>query len=266
MNGLVAVFLPRWIPGLEVGGGRFIHGSWPEEGVRREHLLQPFESLFKRQIQDADERRTTNQLASAFVRWAVPSAGVEVFGEFLREDHSYDARILMLEPDDLSGYTLGLQRVWWGGENHLVALRLELMNTETSHRHRGQWRDRGDRALPLYIHTGLPQGHTHRGRLLASERAFGGAAASIGLDRYISEGRWSLEWERVLLGERPSADVSPQATLGQLDVLHSLTLSHARLGGRVEWFGDLTASRSSDRNFEGPAFNLHLRVGAVAGL
>src|SRR5690606_3354507 len=87
MNGMVVLFTPRGISGLEVGLSRFFHTLWPA-AIDIVDLVRPLESVLKERIIEADVREADNQLASVFFRWSLPAGGVEIAGEYMREDHS----------------------------------------------------------------------------------------------------------------------------------------------------------------------------------
>jgi hypothetical protein len=258
MSGLLAVFLPRWLDGLEVGVGRFYHLPWPEGGPGLDHLLQPLESFLKQNVPDADQT-PDNQVASVFARWVLPASGVEVYGEFVREDHSWDMRTLLLYPEDLSGYLVGLSRAWRPSAERAVVLRGEVMNTETSH---WQRTNRGPVSIPLYRHSTLQQGHTHRGQLLVSPFGYGGAASVLGVDYYHPGGRWTAEWQRGLRGERRQAPGDRD-----MDVVQSITLDALLfLAGRLDLTARVAGMYNKNRNFRDDAFNLNAAVGFRWGL
>jgi hypothetical protein len=197
-SGLVAVITPRGIPGLELGGARFIHQPWPSDGLTLSSFRRPISAglnLGGASVNAANE----NQVASVFARWAFPSAGVEVYGEMYREDYPgrfHYAPSLIEKPDDLASFTLGLQRVFSIGTQRARVVRAELVNGETSHQERGT---RGFvNPLPPYLHSGVTQGHTLNGLFLGSPEAYGGAAWRIGLDEYTPAGRKSVSLERSL--------------------------------------------------------------------
>jgi hypothetical protein len=50
MSGIVGVFVPRWIPGLEIGGGRFFHSPWPEDAWSLDTFLKPLEGILKESL------------------------------------------------------------------------------------------------------------------------------------------------------------------------------------------------------------------------
>jgi hypothetical protein len=259
MSGVVAVFAPAYLRGLELGFSRFFHREWPADGFWIDDLLQPFESLLKENIPTADQRAADNQLASVFARWNFPGAGMEVFGEFMREDHAQNLRILAEEPDDLSGLMVGFRKVWEMEGERLVVLRGEAMNSGSSHRERKGARGDGMRFYHLYQHHQLRQGHTQRGQLLASHAAHGGAGSVVGLDRLDDRGRWSVEWERMHRSDRTTA--VPREGMSDMDVMHSLRLSGHRFAGAADINGALGATYNLNRNHEADAINLHLRLG-----
>lgn len=231
-TGFAVTFMPRGLEGLEIGMTRFFHREWPEGGIGRSEILQPLEAIFKNSISDADQRAPDNQLASLFARWNFAAAGVEVWGEFIRQDHSVNARALAVEPDDLSGYTLGFRRVWNDeGQGGLSVLRAESTITTNSHRERGgaRIRDSAFNGQPYYQHAPFVQGHTQRGQLLASPAGHGGHGLVVGWDRYDSRGRWSVEFERRLQRDRTTGIAGEKAAVA--DVFYAL-------GGSVLHFAE----------------------------
>jgi hypothetical protein len=256
MSGLVATLVPRGVPGLEIGAARFFHAAWPEGGLSGADFLKPFEGFLKSRFsgeQAPDGSDPDNQLASIFARWAFPRAGMEFFVEFAREDHSWDARDLWLEPDHDAALALGLQRVW-RRKAALYAARAELVNSRLSHLQQGRPQE------PFYIHTTQRQGHTHRGQVLGSPGVFGGGAAVLAVDRYDRRGRLTLSWTRLMHGERRSAE--GLAIQDSSAVSHSIALDGFRETRLLDVIGGLTATREFNREFSRDAINLRL----VAGL
>ena len=112
MSGLALSFLPRGLPGLEIGADRFFHTGWPRRGIFKAPWYRPFEGILKQSLSTSTNPMGDdvgdNQEASAFARWAFPGHGIEVYGEYAREDHNYDLRDLLQEPDHESGFMLGI--------------------------------------------------------------------------------------------------------------------------------------------------------------
>ena len=58
---------------------------------------------------DAKKR---NQLISLFMRWLFPETHGEIYFEYGREDHSWDMRDLLMEPEHSNAYLMGFQKLF----------------------------------------------------------------------------------------------------------------------------------------------------------
>lgn len=255
MSGAVGVFIPRGVPGLEIGAARFFHSPWPDSGLANAPFGRPFQGILKRQLQNAsnpDGSDIDNQLASVFARWAFSPAGFEVYGEFAREDHNADLRDFWLEPDHISGYSLGAQRVWRRGAQKLAAGRFEILNTRISHLEQGRPQ------APFYVHSGMVQGHTQLGQVLGAAGAYGGGASTLAVDLYSASGRSSISWTRLM---RQTEFVGPAS---RRDIFHAFEFERRRERGRMSIIASGAAVWNVNRNFDGDRFNLSLRTIARA--
>ena len=258
MSGLVATFTPRGLPGLEVGVSRFYHLPWTDGGPGFRAFLRPVESIFKIETADPDDLQPAteaNQLASFFARYVAPRSGFEVYGEYGREDHNFDLRDFILEPDHMSAYTLGFRKVWRRGRPEWVVLRGEVANTQATHlarvRHQG----------PYYAHHALRQGHTHAGQLLVPTAAYGGGGATLGVDYLHPRGRWTVSWAREL-----RAYAAPDtAVAGSRDVMHSLGGEAVFFRRGVDLTAGVTGVYNRNRYFVSDELNLNLAFGARIG-
>ncbi|MBD0321672.1 MAG: hypothetical protein ICV87_15155, partial [Gemmatimonadetes bacterium] len=192
-SGIVAMIQPRRMGGLELGGARFFHTPWPEDGLSGDDLGTPFRGIFpgRSRPDSADGGEfEINQLASVFFRWPFVRSGFEAYGEYARNDYSANARDLLLEPDHASAYMLGVRRAWRPSPTRMATLRAEVLNARVSHlvNVRSQ--------APFTVHTGVRQGHTHFGQPLGARAAYGGAGAIVAADLYHPRGRWSASWTR----------------------------------------------------------------------
>lgn len=263
MSGVVAVFTPRWIPGLEVGGSRFFHLPWPGGGLGWRHLTKPFETFVKvdlgnEEIVELEESVVSNQIASLFARWALPGAGFEVYGELASEDHRHNLRDFILEPDHNAAYMLGFRKLWQRQGEEFWTLRGELVNAELSHLHRGR------RQEPFYIHARSRQGHTHRGQVLGSPAAYGGSGSLLAVDRYHPGGRWTLAWRRTLRQER--GDFLTTGEVRPPDVMQGVRAEALLFRGRWGVFGGVEGVYNFNRDFQSSVFNLNAGIGVRAEL
>ena len=143
MAGLVGVVTSRWVPGLELGLCRFSHTLWPEHGVTLSDLLSP---LHSRNRLNLEGKTLDNQLASAFARWVFPHSGVEIYGEYGREDYNADLRDFIDEPDHIGGYmaSVGFRKAFLSSDTRLLVISAEIQNnTCPNSSHRMPWRGQG---------------------------------------------------------------------------------------------------------------------------
>jgi hypothetical protein len=249
VSGAILVMTPRGLPGLEVGAQRMAETVWPEGGIGWRELGGPFSGMLSssEEGQSPDEE---HQLTGAFLRWAFPGAGFEVYGEVLREELAEDARQYLVEPQHRMARVFGFQRVWATEGGSLMALRGEVVSSERHHsERRNPFRGEGidPRPLPRYTHAEVRQGHTQRGQLLGSPSAYGGSGWTLGLDRYHRKGRWSLDLSRALrLDWLPSLAVP--AGRNRAEVSYTMKLEGVRPWGGVEWGAALAPSWHLNRN------------------
>lgn len=189
--GAVGSFTPRGFSGVEFGGSRFFHSFMSSIAYDYESLTLPFSALLKNRVRVSyDPRRETNQLASLFARIAPPTSPVEVYGEFLRDDHSANLRDLIGEPDHDAAYVIGVRRKWLNSESNQIST-LTIENANGSISHLAQVRDQA----PVYIHGLISEGHTARGLALGSPVMPGGGAFSIVVNRISETEGWSIGGE-----------------------------------------------------------------------
>lgn len=230
LNGFVISLQPRGLVGLEVGVTRLFHSPWPRRSSEmRTLLLRPFEGLLKAELSDPN-RRVDDQFASVFFRWVLESARFEIFGEYARVDHSWDARVAVLEPDDIAGYNLGFRKVWISNSANMTALRVESIVSGSTHRERGGARlYLADRAFVFYSGARGIGGLTHRGLVLSTSAGPYGNAQSLGLDRYSPVGRLTMEVDRTVVRDETLGVVLDEPA--GPDVLYAFTGELSRFVG-----------------------------------
>ena len=204
---MVGTIEPRGAPGLEIGGTRFIHDPWPENGLSLSTLRRPISGgLNLSGI--VTNVPAENQVASVFARWALPAAKAEFYGEMYREDypgHFHGALSLVEKPDDLSAFTLGFQRVLVASDHLFRVVRGEIVNSQVSHQERDT---RGfTMPIPPYVHSEETQGHTVDGLIIGSPEAYGGAAWRLGARR-IHAVRPALDFARAQPALRLASDAT----------------------------------------------------------
>jgi hypothetical protein len=263
-SSLALSVMPRAFPGLELGFGRFFHIPWRQNGPILDDVLRPIETILKKdRVVDDPEiglggvESRDNQLATGWARWAFPHAGLEIYGEYARNDHPWDLRDLIVEPDHSGAWMLGGA---WAREvtGRTWVLRAETANARITHL-------RHVRPQEMFFRHGrVRQGHTHRGRILGTPAIYGGGGSYLGLDAYEEWGRLGGSWRRELRNDAftpPGGIEDPSAAH---DVTHALTVDGVWFRGRVEWSGEVTAAFNLNRHFRDDAFNLRLMLGGRA--
>jgi hypothetical protein len=252
------VLLPRGIPGLEVGFGRFFHVPYREGGLTASFWRKPFKTFFlKNEYARGDTAGADNQLASAFFRWVFPHSGFEVYGERGYEDQFYDLREFIQDPDHDREYMVGFQKTLRRKSGAIDALKLEIVNYQLP----TLARVRNEGAV--YLHAVLRQGHTNRGQLLGTSAGVAAAAASVfEWSRYSSRGRTSAFLRRIVRGQVNDyvgdGIVNPRG----VDVIIAGELERMRFGRRADWGAKIGVMQDFNRNFSRDAANLNLQLTA----
>jgi hypothetical protein len=263
-SGLVLIFEPRGVRGLELGLSRFFHSPWPADGLSGDDFKKPFESILKRGVDGAPEfsdpgATADNQLISGFVRWAFPTAGFEMYAEYGREDHSWDRRDFLQEPDHSRSYGLGLRKVLRLRPARMDGLTVELINFQFPHLARTGRGGGGG----TYIHSVLRQGHTHRGQLLGADVGVDAAAGStIRWDGYSPAGRASVALHRVVRQQRGTFHLTGVSDPDASDVQYALEGERLRRFRGIELTARIALIHEFNRDFGADATSASLGLGA----
>lgn len=262
-TGFVLAVEPRGLTGLELGATRFFHSVWPESGIPGSYFTKFLQGLLKKGLpaedptnpplpNEGDKGIADNQLISFFGRWVLPHSGFEVHAEYGREDHSYDYRDLVQEPDHSRAYSLGARKVFKSGAGNLTAGRVEIMNFQLPQLSR--YRGEGE----IYVHGLIRQGHTFKGQLLGADVGVGTGAGSVtAVDHFSRTGRWTASWTRIVRRENGNYVALGVRSPRSIDVSHALGLEVSRFLRGFDVTGGLTLVRELNRDFEHDATNLN---------
>jgi hypothetical protein len=221
---VVGTFVPRGAPQIELGAARFFHIVSPDGSFPGRLWGKPFEGILKNSLDNdiaaGNDDPNDNQLASVFMRWSHPGSGVELYAEYGREDHNWNLRDLIGQPDHDAAYVLGLQRLWKSRSNDRYSvLSLEVVNTRISHLHQGLAQ------ATWYTHD--YNGHTQLGQPLGAPGGVGGGAASIAWTRYSAGGSIKIRLGRLMVAEVLD---STGLNAGRADVMQELSIERLRFG------------------------------------
>lgn len=166
INGMVISYQPKWVPGLFLGLTRTFITYYKDMGTSLKDFLPIITPISKKANYGETESAVPNdQRASFFLRWLWLKTHAELYVEFFREDHAYDTRDFILEPDHQHAYLFGLRKLipLKGHEDQYIQFKLEvtqLAQTSTNP-------DRAEGEIYLH-HAGIPQGYTNKGQLLGA--------------------------------------------------------------------------------------------------
>jgi hypothetical protein len=120
---------------------------------------------------------------------AAAESGFEVYAEWARDDHSWDLRDFLTEPDNSQAWSGGFQKVV-ATKSHWVRINGELTHLQETRAHRS------GRPTPVwYVHDG--HGHTNNGQLLGAWIGPGSDAQYLGVDVFKKSGLMGFYVERV---------------------------------------------------------------------
>jgi len=192
LNAVALVFEPKGSPGLYLGAARSFYSYETRNPITPREVLSIFQPFTKKQFVDPANplgNDTRDQMASVWLRWVFPPVGFEVYGEYGRNDHPFDTRDAVMEPDHSRGYQIGLQKVYpvRGG---MLAIRGETTNLTRSVT--GQLRAENT----WYTHHIVQQGYTERGQVMGAGMGLGGDQQTFAIDWFERRGRIGLTLQR----------------------------------------------------------------------
>lgn len=213
---------------LELGGGRIEHERWTGWPSFSQIVREPFGGL----LDDHLEANTSdeNGLVTLFGRWRIPEAGVEVYGEWGRDDWWGGLWDLTGEPMHTSTFLVGAARGWLAG-SRLHRFRMEQLFAR-------QAQDEPLRSRPpLGIHSSIVGGHTNRGGILGSTATVMGGGLSISYQTVTAQSHWEVTYRKEDQGEewtqRANRPLAAREHEGRgSDVLHGLYVEYSRMMGR----------------------------------
>ena len=184
VEGLVVDYEPKWIPGLSLGLARVFVKPWKGEGIR--DYLAMFQSFQKKSLASqypGGENPYDNQIASVFGRWVFPESGLEIYGEWAREDYDWTWWGTIREPDHSQAWLLGLQKAFRTSGGKVVRLHLEALHLQEV---RPLAADGG---TPVYYVHGNDLFYTNAGQLLGAWVGPGGDVQHLAVDVFHKGGR-----------------------------------------------------------------------------
>jgi hypothetical protein len=192
LSAAMATYTPAMEPGLTLGMARAVYGPADGAGALITGGLEVFTRWEAAPSIAADTAwlPTSEQILSFFGRWVFPESGVETYAEWARQRLPLSFGDLLAFPNHTQGYTLGLQ---WAREAPGGRLRLqtEVTTVELSSTFR-------HRPTPtFYTSEAVPQGYTHRGRVIGAAIGPGSSSQWLALDHFSRSFRAGVYLSRI---------------------------------------------------------------------
>jgi hypothetical protein len=263
MTGVVATYMPSFLPGLSLGATRIFYVSVPEDGTPLGDYFAVFQGVRKKALVTPENPTGDDehdQMLSLFGRWVLPESGFEVFWEWARNDHSWELRDFLLEPEHSQAYMLGLQKAISLSGDRIVALRTELTHLakEPTYIIRG--------ASPTYYaHHIVTQGYTQDGQAIGAGIGPAGNALGVGADLYAPWGRAGLMVQRDVRDQDAYFDWALANDMGSCchNVLYHFGADGLWFKGDFDLGAGMIVTREFNRYFFGlDVWNLNLSLSA----
>ncbi|MGC3999818.1 MAG: capsule assembly Wzi family protein [Anaeromyxobacter sp.] len=231
-SGLAVVYGPRWVPGLSIGLSRSYVQTW--EAMKDAHFLP-----FLKPQSNSENQPDDNQLASAWLRWVFPESGLELYGEFARDDAASFASFVRL-PDRTGAWMIGLQKLFVAGPRW-VRLTAELASTGEA--------EPAPYTVYFYTHANNVA-YTHGGQPMGAWFGSGGDSQTLAVDVLSKGGRFGGFVERVrrndayfwnaIAGTDRGTDHDAEMSGGLRQVIYA---------GRVELSWEVSGGYRANRDF-----------------
>lgn len=249
MIGLALDYAPRWIPGLTVGLGRTFLQPW--HGRDAEDYIPFLQSFWKKDLEswngEGGDNPEDNQLASLWWRWVFPKAGLELYGEWGREDHDWSVYKFIEDFDHTQAYLLGLQKVFPLSAQRFVRLHVEVVDLQEPRP------PDSARGMPTWYTHGADLGYTNEGQVLGAAIGPGADSQRLAVDVFGPKGRIGGFFERVRRNESyyyQSIDPIPGEEAGH-DAEVTAGVRQVLFAGPVDVSWELAASYRWNRDFFG---------------
>lgn len=278
LSGLVVTYQPKWVPNFFIGFDRTFIVNRRDMGRGFGDYFPIFKAVDKAAFQEgdgsnSDDAAARDQYISFFTRYVLPESKAEIYFEFGRNDHSYDLRDALVEPEHTRAYVVGFRKlVPLRRSDEFIQFGIEFTQLEKG-------TTRNTRASETwYSHYQVTDGYTNNGQVLGAGIGPGSNLQSIDVNWVKGLKKIGLTFERLVNNNDLFYNFAyASADKNQYINRHWVDLSVA---GNFSWTykkfivnSQLTYIRSLNYQYQwktGPDFwdwdkqdvnNLHLKVG-----
>lgn len=198
---MAVTWQPKWLPNLYLGFDRSFVVYRNEMGSSIGDYFPLFSSLSKSAYGDPDltgglnseDLRKRDQYASIFLRWVLPESKSEIYAQYGRNDHPYNLREGLTEPEHSRAYVLGFRKlVPLLHDQEYIQIGLELTQLEKSTtrtvREGESW----------YTHYQVTGGYTNKGQVIGAGIGPGSNMQTLNVSWVKGLDRLGLQLERIV--------------------------------------------------------------------
>lgn len=169
ISAMALTYSPKWVPNLFLGFDRSFVGDKKNLGRRFSDYFPIFSAFQKNAFDntgntvDLEGGQKRDQYISAFARWLMQESKAEVYFQYGRNDHSWNLRDFIVEPEHSRAYIAGVRKlVSLKRADQFIDFGLEVIQTQgapsTLLRVGEIW----------YTHYQVSGGYTNRGQILGA--------------------------------------------------------------------------------------------------
>jgi hypothetical protein len=169
LSGIAITYNPKWISNLYLGLDRSFVIRRKDMGKGFGDYLPVFSAFQKKTFNNADntvnaeDGQKRDQYISVFARWLMPESRAEVYVQYGKNDHSWDFRDFISEPEHSRAYIIGFKKLMpFRSLDQFIEFGLEVIQTQLTSTAR-------IRAGELwYTHYQVSGGYTNRGQIFGA--------------------------------------------------------------------------------------------------
>lgn len=196
LSGMVFTYQPKWIPNLFLGFDRSFIVYRKDMGNSFGDYFPLFSSVEKVDIisgENNEDNRKRDQYASFFARWVMPESHSEIYFQYGRNDHPYNLRDALQEPEHSRAYIAGFRKlIPLREDDAFIQVGLELTQLEGARTGVG-------REQPVwYVHHQVKDGYTNMGQVLGAGIGPGSNLQSLDVSWVKGMKRIGLQIERLV--------------------------------------------------------------------
>jgi len=168
LSGLVVTYQPKWVPNFYLGVERVYIVNRRDMGRSFSDYFPIFDSTTKSAYVNPDgtnseETSARDQYISFTARYVLPESKAEVYFEYGRNDHSYDLRDGLIEPEHSRAYIVGVRKlIPLNRPDEYIQVGAEFTQMEEA-----PTRSTRD-TPPWYVHYQVTDGYTNQGQVLGA--------------------------------------------------------------------------------------------------